>query len=119
MCRLESSVQGCQARAKPPSWAHRVAQAVPASPELPMAGRRETRSTLHTSPTAAATECSNVMGLSWCGEKDSLCLRNSPEYNSLKNNKQRKDLRKPATFQLMTVFAGSAKKEQLLLLPRE
>lgn len=51
--------------------------------------------------------------------KDSLCLRNIPEYNSLKNNKQRGDLRKPATFQLMTVFAGSAKKEQLLLLPRE
>lgn len=38
---------------------------------------------------------------------------------SLRNNKQRGDLRKPATFQLMTVFAGSAKKEQLLLLPRE
>lgn len=51
--------------------------------------------------------------------KDSLCLRNIPEYNSLKNNEQKGDLRKPATFHLMTVFAGSAKKEQLLLLPRE
>lgn len=51
------------------SWEHRVAQAVPASPELPTAGRRETRSTLHTSPTAAAKECISVIGLSWCGER--------------------------------------------------
>jgi len=28
------------------------------------------------------------------------------------NDEQRGDLRKPATFQLMTVFAGSAKQEQ-------
>lgn len=35
----------------------------------PVAGRRETRSTPHTSPTAAATQCINVMGLSWCGER--------------------------------------------------
>lgn len=57
----------CQAWAKPPSQARRVVQAVPAPPELPMAGRRETRSTLHTLPAAAAKKCVNVMGLSWCG----------------------------------------------------
>lgn len=55
---------GCQAGAKPPSWAHRVAQA-----ELPRAGSRETRSAPHTSLTAPAKERINVMGLRCCGER--------------------------------------------------
>lgn len=80
-------------------------------------------SALHTSPPALQQRhCRGMRRRDTTGSvwwKDSLCLRNIPEYSSLKNNEQRGDLRKPATFQLMTVFAGSAKKEQWLLLPRD
>lgn len=72
--------------------------------------------TPHLWPCSNATAKDGTQSVWW---KDSLCFRNIPEYNSLKNNDQRGDLRKPTTFQLMTVFAGSAKKEQWLLLLRD